>query len=277
MRRASALVVAIAALVTGVATDAGASKHHKHAAAPAPAVAPASNPAAAVAEQLTAESASIAQATATVRDKLVTLDAARVQRLRDVARLLHEPLPAEASADDRMAFTRRRAAARLLVQRDASEHALLADELARLRDADARVTEDASHLAALPTIGPLAWPAPGTVARGFGPFTHDATHAVLSRRGLDLEVDDRAEVIAPADGIVRYAGPMRGLEHGVVIDHGGYFTVLAKLGDSLPPGGTHVARGQRLGRAAHRRVYLEVRVKLDPGGLPIDPQPLLGL
>jgi septal ring factor EnvC (AmiA/AmiB activator) len=272
-------VVPAAALVACVATVAGAAKHHKRdvAPTPAPTPAPAVDSSAPIAEQLTAESASIAQAVTTVHGKLAALDATRGDRLRDVARLLHQPLPAEASADDRMAFARRRAAVRLLAQRDASEHALLADELMRLRDAAARVSEEATRVAQLPTIDPLLWPARGTVVRGFGPFTHDATHAVLSRRGIDLEVDSRADVVAPADGIVSYAGPIRGLDHGVVIDHGGYFTVLAKLGDSLPPGGTHVTRGQQLGRAAHHRVYLEVRVKLGPGGLPVDPQPLLAL
>jgi septal ring factor EnvC (AmiA/AmiB activator) len=73
---------------------------------------------------------------------------------------------------------------------------------------------------------------------------------------------------------VRYAGPIRGLDHGVILDHGDYLTVVAKLGDLVLPIGTHVGRGDRLGRAAHHRVYLEVRVKVGPGGLPIDPEPL---
>ena len=74
---------------------------------------------------------------------------------------------------------------------------------------------------------------------------------------------------------MRYAGPIRGLDHGVILDHGDYLTVIAKLGELTLPIGTHVARGDRLGRAAHHRVYLEVRAKIGPGGLPIDPEPLL--
>jgi septal ring factor EnvC (AmiA/AmiB activator) len=113
------------------------------------------------------------------------------------------------------------------------------------------------------------------VIRTFGPYEHEATHAVLSRRGIDLDVEDGTEVVAPADGVVRYSGPIRGLDRGVIIDHGGFFSVLAKLADSLPPAGTRVTHGDRVGRAAHHRVYLEIRGKLGPGGLPIDPQPLL--
>ena len=80
---------------------------------------------------------------------------------------------------------------------------------------------------------------------------------------------------APADGIVRYAGPIRGLDHGVILDHGDYLTVVAKLADPALPVGAHVARGDRLGRAARHRVYLELRAKAGPGGLPIDPEPYL--
>jgi septal ring factor EnvC (AmiA/AmiB activator) len=71
---------------------------------------------------------------------------------------------------------------------------------------------------------------------------------------------------------VRYAGPIRGLEHGVIIDHGDFVTVIAKLGDVALPIGTHVERGDQLGRAARHRIYFEVRVKVGPGGLPIDPE-----
>jgi murein DD-endopeptidase MepM/ murein hydrolase activator NlpD len=61
----------------------------------------------------------------------------------------------------------------------------------------------------------------------------------------------------------------------VIVDHGSYLTVIAKLGELAVPAGAPVSRGDRLGRAARHRVYFEVRVELGPGGLPIDPEPLL--
>jgi septal ring factor EnvC (AmiA/AmiB activator) len=75
--------------------------------------------------------------------------------------------------------------------------------------------------------------------------------------------------------VVRYAGPIRGLDAGLVIDHGDYYTVIGKLGDLGVPVGAPVTRGDRIGRAARHRVYFEVRVKLGAGGRPIDPEPLL--
>ena len=104
---------------------------------------------------------------------------------------------------------------------------------------------------------------------------HERSKATLSRRGLDFETERSAPAWAPADGVVRYAGPIRGLDHGVILDHGGYLTVVAKLAALSIPVGTRVARGDRVGHAARHRVYLEVRAKVTPGGLPIDPEPLL--
>nr|MBA3542216.1 M23 family metallopeptidase [Deltaproteobacteria bacterium] len=99
--------------------------------------------------------------------------------------------------------------------------------------------------------------------------------AVLSRRGIDLEVATRAPALAPARGLVTYAGPIRGLEQGVILDHGDYLTVIAKLGDVGVPLGATVEAGDRLGRAARHRVYFEIRIEVGPGGMPIDPEPLL--
>lgn len=229
---------------------------------------PAPDPHAALADQLAAEAEAIEKTLATVGDKLSAADAARLHRLRAAVRILRAP-----GGD--LDAARRKAAARLLLDRDATERNLLASESDRLRGAKT-VTADAA--AKLPTVSlpaDLAWPAKGKIARHFGTFEHERSHAVLSRRGLDVEVEDHAPAVAPEAGVVRYAGPIRGLDHGVVLDHGDYETVIAKLGELAIPIGTHVARGDRLGRAARHRVYLEVRVKIGPGGLPIDPEPLL--
>jgi septal ring factor EnvC (AmiA/AmiB activator) len=216
-------------------------------------------------DQLTAQRESIDRALTTVNIKLTTADQARVSRLRAAYRAL-------APAPDAMTTARRRAGARLLLDRDRSERTLLADEASRLRGARDRTIAADAKLPSLTAPSGLAWPATGKVARAFGEFVHEHSKATLSRRGIDLEVDEHAPAIAPAAGTVRYAGPMRGLEHGVIIDHGDYLTVVAKLADTSLPVGTHLERGDRLGLAARHRVYFEVRVKVGPGGLPIDPE-----
>lgn len=228
-----------------------------------------------LASQLADEAAVIDKTLATVGDKVHEAGSVRARRLSAAYRVLRAPLPHGASPADRMAAARRRAAARMLVDRDAQERALLVDE-AKLLHAAAERTLTAK--AKVPTIAlpdRLVRPARGTIARRFGTLVHERSKATLARRGLDFDVELRATVSAPAGGTVRYAGPIRGLDNGVVLDHGDYFTVIAKLGELSVPIGAELHAGDRLGRAARERVYLELRVRIGPGGIPIDPEPLL--
>jgi len=228
-------------------------------------------PKGALARQLADEATVTERALAAVTDKLADARRTRLRRLGAAVRLLHA-----VSGDDPMAVARRRAAARLLLERDGGEAALLAQEAAQLGAAHDRIAGEAAQLPQIALPGELLRPAPGKIVRHFGTLVHERSKATLSRRGIDLEVDDHCPVTAPAAGTVRYAGPIRGLDHGVILDHGAYLTVLAKLGEVALPIGAPIAAGDRLGRAARHRVYFEVRLKLGPGGLPIDPEPLLG-
>jgi murein DD-endopeptidase MepM/ murein hydrolase activator NlpD len=223
-----------------------------------------------LARQLEGEADAIDRARAAVADKLAAADHTRTQRLRAAYRLL-----AAVPGDDPVGVARGRAAARLLLGRDAGERGLLVEEDAQLAAAGARIAAERAQLPSIGLPGELARPATGAIARTFGTLAHERSKATLARRGIDLEVDDHSPVVAPASGTVRYAGPIRGLDQGVILDHGGYLTVIAKLGEVALPVGAPIAAGDRLGRAARHRVYLEVRVKLGPGGLPIDPGPLL--
>lgn len=229
-----------------------------------------------LAAQLAGQEASIASARDIVKKKLGDADGARDRRVRAAYHVLHAQLSPDATTEERMANARRRAAARLLLARDASERGILADELGHL-DADAtRAKADTAALAKAELPTQIQRPVRGKVARSFGTLEHERSKATLSRHGIDIEVEDHAVVTAPADGTITYAGPIRGLDRGVIIDHGSYLSVLAKLSDqNLPVVGAEVHAGDRLGRAARHRVYLEVRVKVGPGGMPIDPEPLL--
>ena len=272
MSRASALVIVLA-LAGGAAAE---DREPVSAILPVQPLAAAGplDPRAQLAAQLAEEQKTIDKTIATVGDKLADADRVRLERLRAAYRLLRAPVRSTATAAERMAAARRRAAARLLVDRDAAERGLLAEEATHLMSAAARTSADAQKLPTITLPTELAKPVVGTVARKFGTLEHERSKAILSRRGIDLEVESRANVTAPADGVVRYAGPIRGLDDGLILDHGDFYTVIAKLADLGVPVGAQVHRGDRIGHAARYRVYLEVRVKLGPGGLPIDPEPL---
>lgn len=244
-------------------------------AAVARAEAPSVDPKVALADQIAAELDTLAKTTAIVDEKLADADAQRLRRVRAAYRILHATLDRTSTPADRMASARRRAAARFLLERDRSERTLLADEATQLRTAEAETKKASAAIAKLSLPTELLRPVKGEVARAFGTYKHERSRATLTRRGIDFEVAYGATVVAPADGVVRYAGPIRGLDSGLILDHGDYYTVVAKLADSAIPVGTKVIRGDRIGRALHRRVHLEVRAKVGPGGLPIDPAPLL--
>lgn len=265
MRRASGRALALA-LAVALARPARSE--------PAPADGPERS--GALARQVGDELAAIDRALAAVDEKLAEADAARARRLAAASRLLRSPpAPSAGEPDPRVAAARRRAAVRLVLERDLAERRLLADEDARLRRAAALRRAEAARVPELELPEEIGRPARGALVHRFGAAPHERSGATLSRRGVELEVEPGAAAVAPADGVIRYAGPIRGLDAGVIIDHGSFLTVIARLGAPSVPAGAPVRRGEPIGRAAHRRVYLEVRVKLGPGGLPIDPEPLL--
>ncbi len=224
-----------------------------------------------LAQQLADESATLDRTIATVTEKLSAVDTDRAKRLAAAYRALRGSI---VPGEQAMIAARRRAAVRMLVARDVTERELLADELAQLSGARSRLANEVARVPDIVLPAELERPAKGSVARRFGTFQHERSKAMLSRRGIDIEVETKAPVVATADGVVRYAGPIRGLDRGIVIDHGSFYTVIAKLGDIAAPIGVPVKRGDRVGRAARHRVYVEVRIKVGPSGLPVDPEPL---
>lgn len=264
-----ALLVLLAAVVAGSQLPAVAHADDEAFAQPLREGAPRSDLRTGLTQQLADEAASIERAITIVGEKLAALDGIRTRRLAAAYRVLRAP-----AGHDLRATARRRAAARLLVERDLAERGLLADEHGQLRTAKTRTTGDAARVPAIVLPAQIARPAKGAIARRFGLLDHERSNTKLSRRGLDLEVAEHAPATAVADGIVRYAGPMRGLDSGVIVDHGSYLSVVAKLAASTVPVGAPVKRGDRLGNAARQRIYLEIRVAIGPGGLPIDPEPL---
>lgn len=227
---------------------------------------------------LDAQRASAVKAEGQVEAKRQEAEATRAARARAAYKLLRGAgSPMTVTPERRAAVARSRATARLLLARDRAEATQLADEAALLQAAIARIDADRAAAATIarPAPGSLARPVRGDIARRFGTLEHERTRATLSRRGLDFDVADDAPVVAPADGVVRYAGPMRGLDHGIILDHGTSISILAKLDPIAFAHGATISRGTVIGHAARRRVYFEVRLPVGPGGTPIDPEPLL--
>jgi len=88
-------------------------------------------------------------------------------------------------------------------------------------------------------------PAGARVVEGLG----EVNSSGVKSRGLTLATGRGAAIIAPAAGIIRFAGPFRDYDGIVIIDHGGgWMSLLVNIRSSLQAG-AKVAAGDPLGRA----------------------------
>jgi len=86
----------------------------------------------------------------------------------------------------------------------------------------------------------------------------------IRSRGLTLKTFAGQEVMAPADGVVAFAGPFRRHDGVVIIDHGqGWMTLMTGVRCQLGKG-ARIRLGQPLGRALG-----PVAVELSTNGTPV--------
>ena len=94
--------------------------------------------------------------------------------------------------------------------------------------------------------GQMAFPARGRILLAYG----QAGEAGQPQRGLTIETRPAAEVVAPYDGKIVFAGPFRGYGRILIIEHGeGYHTLLAGLGRIDVSVGQVVATGEPIATA----------------------------
>jgi septal ring factor EnvC (AmiA/AmiB activator) len=231
-----------------------------------------------VAAALDARSEAVARTEVLLVDKITDRRAQIRGRVRALYRLARS---GEAGLwldpEERRARVEWEAATRRVLARDLQELKQFEAELASARTARTRLDADRRAAAAIrrPEPRSLTRPVAGEVVRSFGVWKDDDSGARLSRRGIELRSREGRDVLAVADGTVAYAGPVRGLDRAVIVDHGNHRSVVARLASTGVAVGQKVTAGQALGTAAGRRIYLEIRLAVGVDGLPIDPQPLL--
>ena len=121
--------------------------------------------------------------------------------------------------------------------------------------------------------GLLPFPAVGRVVGRYG----QTTDTGLTRKGITIRTRPDAQVIAPYDGQVVFAGPFRGYGQLLIIEHGeGYHSLVAGMARIDGFIGQWVLAGEPVGVMGSREggkpaLYLELRRK----GRPINPLPWL--
>ncbi len=124
--------------------------------------------------------------------------------------------------------------------------------------------------------GTWTWPARGPIARGFDP---PASPYGAGHRGIDIAVAAGTPVLAPAAGVVSFAGRVAG-QLFVSIDHGsGLVSTSSYLSEALVAEDDTVVPGQPVARSgpghpgsAFEHVHFGVRL----GGVYVDPLDYLG-
>lgn len=190
---------------------------------------------------------------------------ARIEQLAREARSMRELI-------ERLAAERaqREAAARAAAENEARERAA--------KEREAQVARRAAPSAATPrpfgeAHGQVVAPVRGRVVLSFGqPGEGGQPH-----RGLTIETRPAAQIVAPFDGQIAFAGPFRAYGLILIIEHSeGYHTLLAGLGRIDGVVGQMVTAGEPVGAAVSPEagspsIYVELR----RNGQPINPLPWL--
>ena len=111
-------------------------------------------------------------------------------------------------------------------------------------------------------------PVIGQVVTGLG----EVSASGVRSRGLTFAVRPGAQVIAPAGGRIRFAGPFRGYGGIVIIDHGGGWTTLVRgLGKVTARVGQLMVQGSPIGRAGTDRPQVTVELRREGEAIAIAP------
>jgi murein DD-endopeptidase MepM/ murein hydrolase activator NlpD len=117
-------------------------------------------------------------------------------------------------------------------------------------------------------------PIGGPITSSFGMRYHPILHVTKLHTGVDFGGGTGTPIMAAADGVVIFAGYMRGYGNAVVIDHGGGISTLyGHQSEIIASEGQNVNKGQIIGKvgstgyATGPHLHFEIR----KNGTPVDP------
>ena len=247
-------------------------------------------------ERAAATAKKLAEEAGDLRELMVRIEAERKARIEAERKAAEERARAEAQARAKAeALAKAQAAARAQAQAEAAARAraqgqpeppppppMAPEPAPPPAVAAAKPPSTSREVAALSTLRPaqpfaqsqgsLAFPAQGRVVIGFG--ERDGSSET---RGISIQTGPGAQVIAPYDGQVVFAGPFRDYGLLLIIEHGGgYHSLLAGLERIDSAVNQTLLAGEPVGVMARPadetpRLYLELR----QNNRPINPLPWL--
>lgn len=121
--------------------------------------------------------------------------------------------------------------------------------------------------------GVISSPVAGKVTESFGDLAANGMH----NKGIKLKTRAGAQVLSPYDGIVLFAGYLKGYGKLLIIEHSkSYYSMLSGMEETEVEEGQYLLAGEPVGimdRDNESVLYMELRKK----GVPINPVPWLAL
>ncbi|MGE5545622.1 MAG: murein hydrolase activator EnvC family protein [Solirubrobacterales bacterium] len=166
--------------------------------------------------------------------------------------------------------------AEIKAQADAREKELAAQKASREAEKAAREAAEAKPVQSDKPFsmaqGRMPYPARGKVVSRFG----QSNDLGVVSKGLTIETRKSAQVIAPYDGQVAFAGPFRGYGLLLIIEHGeGYHTLLAGMARIDVNVGQRLLAGEPVGVMGQDEARPDLYVELRRNGQPVNPLPWL--
>ena len=147
-----------------------------------------------------------------------------------------------------------------------------AERAAERTAADQRQAAERANRPFSKAEGDMPFPARGRVVVRFG----QSDEQKQLSKGISIETRADAQVIAPFNGQVVFAGPFRGYGLLLIIEHGeGYHTLLAGMARIDAAVGQHLATGEPVGVMGQGEGKPLLYVELRHNGQPVNPLPWL--
>ena len=112
--------------------------------------------------------------------------------------------------------------------------------------------------------GQLIRPARGQIITAF----HQEMSKGVTSNGIDIQTAPKAQIIAPFDGTIMFAGPFKNFANLVIIDHGdGYTSLLSGLNETYTEVGQLILAGEPVGimpSGGHTKLHMEIRKNNHP-------------
>lgn len=234
-------------------------------------------------ERLRRAAESVAKAAAEKAAREAEMNARRAAREAEIAaeKAARESEAAAKRADSErkereMAEARTAREAEIRAQAEAREKELTAQKAMRAVEAAAREAAAARPLQSdrpfSTAQGKMIFPARGKLETKFGQ-TNDVG---VASKGIVVATRKSAQIIAPYDGQVAYAGPFRGYGLLLIIEHGeGYHTLLAGMAKIDATVGQRLLSGEPVGVMGQDDEKPSLYLELRRNGQPVNPMPWL--